>query len=1076
MSTSGSDSEAPRERGLVAWFASNHVAANLLMAVFLVGGAFVAYSTKVEVFPDIDPRTITVTVPYPGASPAEVEEGICRRVEEAITGVEGIDRVRSVASEGLGTITAELEEEADDREVLGDIESAVDVLVGFPPEDAEDVRVVDTSVVRSVIQIAFYGDASERALRELAYRVRDEITGLDGISMASVAGVRDYEIAIEVSERDLRERGLTFEAVSRAVTGFSVNLPGGTIRTDGGDILLRTDDQAYTAQDFEQIVVSTDPDGSVVRLRDVADVRDGFEDVERASLFNGQPAAFLTVSRVGDQGALDVETTVMEFLETLSLPDGIQATTWKNSAEVLRSRIDLLVRNGLMGLVLVFGMMVLFLELRLAFWTTMGIPISFLGAFFGIHYFDGSINMISLFAFIIVLGIVVDDAIVVGENIFAKRQEGMPPLQASIEGLREVIAPVTVGVLTTVLAFAPLYFTGGFFGDILWVVPVVVISVLLMSLVEAILILPAHLNGGSVRPRPGTIMRVQGWFRGGLQRLVDRVYLPFLGGALRMRYVTLACAVACFVVVIGVVRGGHIGFVLFPNIDSDDISLRVSMVGGTSANETRRVLERALAAAEEARDELDVRLEPGEPSIYRNVAATLGDQPFGGGGGPQGGVGDSGSNVAEVAIELTAGEDRSISSEEIVERWKELLGEVPGATQVDFTSSFLSAGDDISVELAHADLDRLLEATEALKRFLADYDGVSELADSFEPGKREFNFHLTDAGVASGLTLNDLARQMRQAFYGDEAQRVQRGRDEVKVMVRYSEAERRSLATLDDMRVRLPGGEEVPFRTVASYTEGRGYATIDRTDRRRIVRVTADVNDEVASARELNETLQSSFLPDLTRDIPGLAFSFEGAERERQEGLASLAKALGVVLLAIFALIAGQLRSYTQPLIIMSVIPLGIVGAVLGHLALGYDLSFFSAFGVVALSGVVVNDSLVLMDMLNRLRAQGMAVFDAALAAGARRFRPILFTSLTTGAGLTPMIFEQSLQAQFLIPMAISLASGVAFATLITLIVVPALYLVREDLEHAAKRLARALSGSDASALATDTPGGDPSL
>jgi multidrug efflux pump subunit AcrB len=620
---------------------------------------------------------------------------------------------------------------------------------------------------------------------------------------------------------------------------------------------------------------------------------------------------------------------------------------------------------------------------------------------------------------------------------------------------------VTVGVLTTVLAFAPLYYTEGFFGDILWVVPVVVISVLLMSLLEAILILPAHLSGGrsaAARERKrGTIALVQARLRGVLDGFVQRCYLPALRASLRLRYVTIAGAVVCLVLTVGLVRGGFVRFTLFPEIDADDISARVSMVGGTPAAETRRVLDRMVAAAEAVRAELDPEQPPGSPSLYRNLAATLGSQPFGGGGGPGGGAGASGSNVAEVAIELTPGEERTIGADRIVARWKELVGELPGATELDFTSTLLSAGDDISVELAHADPDRLLEASEALKRYLADFDGLSELSDSFEPGKRELNFALTEAGLASGLTLNDLARQVRQAFYGFEAQRIQRGRDEIKVLVRYTEAERRSLATIDDMRVRLPDGSEVPLGTVARLTEGRGYATIDRTDRRRVVRVSADVDERAASAGDINRALKDDFLPALNRDIPGLAYSFEGAERERAESLRSLGAALGIAMLGIFALIAAQLKSYTQPLVIMSVVPIGVVGAVLGHLALGYDLSFFSSFGVVALSGVVVNDSLVLMDMINRLRRDGMPALEAAVAAGARRFRPILFTTLTTCAGLLPMITERSLQAQFLIPMAISLAAGVAFATVITLLAVPALYLIREDLIGLGQRAGRAV-------------------
>ncbi|MFT5041921.1 MAG: multidrug efflux pump subunit AcrB [Hyphomicrobiaceae bacterium] len=1057
MSTKG-------EKGLLAWFVSNHVAANLLMLMFLVGGAAIALSVKVEVFPEIDPRTVSVVVPYPGATPAEVEEGISRRVEEELTGIEGIKRVRSVSAEGLGTITAELEDDADDREVLDDIKSAVEAIQNFPPEDAENARISDVAVQARVLTAAIYGDAAEKTLRELAFRIRDDLTALDGVSLVRVEGVKDYEIAVEVSERALREFSLSFGQVAGAVTGFSVNLPGGSIRTADGEILLRTENQAYDREDFENLVVQTQPDGTEILIRDVATVRDGFQDIDRSSLFQGKAAAFLSVSAVGDQHVLEVEGKALEFLETLALPAGIEFRVWDNRADSLRSRMELLLRNGAMGLVLVFAVLVLFLDLRLAFWTTMGIPISFLGAFVFIAAMGGSINMISLFAFILVLGIVVDDAIVVGENIYTKREQGMPPAQAALEGLREVISPVSIGVLTTIVAFAPLYFTEGFFGDILWVVPVVVIGVLILSLIESFLILPAHLSGGSTKRKRGTLVAIQSALQRGLSWLVIRTYQPVLGLALRNRYATVAVAIAILMTAGGIVAGGHVRVTIFPEIDGEKVSARLTMVGGTSAIETERAMQKIADAAAQAQRELDLNQPEGADSLFRSVATTLGSQPFGGGGGPDAGAGASGSNTAEVSVQLIPSEDREIGAAEIVKRWRELVGEIPGSTELNFTSSLLSAGDDINVELAHSDFDKLLVAAEALKVHLAEFQGVSEVTDSFEPGKRELDFELTAAGRAAGLTVNALARQVRQAYYGEEAQRVQRGRDDIKVLVRYSETERRTLDSLDDLRIRLPDGQELPLATVAKYEEGRGYATIDRTDRRRVVSVTAEVDELVASANDINTTLRDDFLLAMQRDIPGLSFSFEGAERERLESIQSLADAMLIALFVMFALIATQLRSYSMPLIIMSVIPMGVVGAILGHLIMGYDLSFFSSFGVVALSGVVINDSLVLLDMINRLRGEGLSPYEAAYTAGGKRFRAITFTTITTCVGLGPIIFEKSLQAQFLIPMALSLSAGVAFATVITLLLVPALTLIREDFLALGRKL-RGLGSEQAQVL-----------
>ncbi|MFT5199540.1 MAG: multidrug efflux pump subunit AcrB, partial [Planctomycetota bacterium] len=719
---------------------------------------------------------------------------------------------------------------------------------------------------------------------------------------------------------------------------------------------------------------------------------------------------------------------------------------WGNGADILRSRMSLLLRNGGMGLILVFAVLVLFLELRLAFWTTMGIPISFLGAFLIIPLLGGSINMISLFGFILVLGIVVDDAIVVGESIFAKREAGLPPAQAAIQGLREVISPVTMGVLTTILAFLPLYFTTGFFGDILWVVPVVVISVLLMSLIESFLILPAHLSGAREKSKRGTLVFVQTKLRNGLQWIIDNWYMPVLQRAVDYRYVTMATAIAIGALTIGLVKGGFVDVTVFPRIDGDNLSAKLSMVGGTAAPKTEMVKDHILAMAEQLREEFDAKTPPGESSIIRNVAGTMGGQPFGGRGGPRSGASASGSNVAEIALELSPGEYRSVSTYAISNRWKELVGEIPGVDTLTFNSSMLSAGEDVSVELGHADFEKLLSATEQLKTYLGQYNGVSEIADSFETGKRELDFELTQAGVAAGLTRQNLARQVRQFYYGAEAQRVQRGRDDIKVLVRYTEEERSKLASLDELRIRLPSGDELPLATVAQFTEQRGYSTLTRTDRKRIVRVTAAVNQEAADPGEINANLKADFLPLLSQDIPGLSFSFEGAERERMESMQSLMRGMAIALFAIFALLAVQLKSYTKPLIIMAIIPLGMVGAVLGHMALGYSLSFFSMFGVVALFGVVINDSLVLLDLINRLIGEGIPVREAVIRAGRRRFRAILFTSLTTFVGLAPMVLETSMQAQFLIPMAISLAGGVAFATFLTLLLVPALVLFREDM------------------------------
>ncbi len=1043
-----------KERGPLAFMASNHVAANILMFFLLAGGAISLSRLPVKVFPDLETQMITVRVPYLGAAPAEVEEGVCMRVEEAIAGIEGIDRIRSIAQEGMGTVIAELTEDADPRKVLDDIKAEVDRIETFP-EEAEKPVISEVTNRTQVITVVLHGDVPETSLKYLAERVRDDLTGNSIISQAEIRGMRNFEIDVQVSEDTLRKYGLSFAQVAEAIRRNSVDIPGGTIKTRGGEILVRGKGQRYRGPEFEDIVVRATPDGAVLRLGDIARVVDGFEDTDVGSRFDGTPAASIRVYRIGDQSALEIADSVKGYVrETLrpSLPAGVKADTWEDRSKILHSRIDLLVRNGRWGLILVFLSLSLFLDLRLAFWTTMGIPVSFLGAMFILPAFHVSINMVSLFAFITCLGMVVDDAIVVGENVFTYREQGMDPLVASIRGVREMAVPVTFSVLTTVAAFVPLAWVSGRMGQIMKTIPVVVVSVLLISLAEALFILPAHLAMSRKREVTGPIARAQNWFRTGLERFINGPYARLLESSLRNRYTTLALAVAILLATVGLVAGGHIKFNFMPRIDSDQMTAELAMPKGTPLETTLGVVERIESAAREVGREYDARRPSGGPSVIRHIATTLGEQPraarIAGGGHTEAVGGESGSHLAEVTVELLPGEERGISSAEMADRWRELVGEVPGATMLSFSSNLFSVGEDINVELSHHDFATLVKAADRLKRLVARYPGVGDVADSFEPGKVELKIRLTPLGHNLGLTLADLAGQVRQAFYGDEAERIQRGRDDIRVKVRYPEATRRTLAALDELRIRLPNGTQIPFTTVAEVHEGRGYSVINRTDRRRVVTVTGTVNEGVANANDINRELRARVLPQLKEDFPGLAYTFGGVQREQGKSMKSLAENFILAQLAIFCLLAIPLRSYTQPLIIMSAIPFGLVGAVLGHIVMGYDLALLSGMGIVALTGVVVNDSLIMVDLINKERAEHLPIAQVIRDSGIRRFRPIMLTTITTFFGLTPMILERSMQARFLIPMAISLGFGVLFATAITLVLVPSLYRILEDIHQ----------------------------
>ena len=1041
------------KKGILGWFASNHVAANLLMLLIVVSGLFAIFSAKLEVFPELSLDMISIMVPYRGASPADVEEGVCVRIEEAIAAVDGIKRMTSSAAEGAGLTLIEVEEYADTTEVLDDIKAEVDTIITFPKETEKPI-ISELKSRRGVITVVVHGDVSEKTLRKLADQIRDDLTAKENISQVKIAGVRPYEISIEVSEESLRRYNLSFDQVSRAVSNSSLDVPAGSVKTSGGEILVRTKGQRYYGPEFEEIIVLTRNDGTDVRLADIATVRDEFEDLDLYTKFDGKRAAYVQVSRIGEQDALDIAGTVKEYVSQKKqyLPKGVGLALWEDETLILKARMNLLKRNGYIGLALVFLCLTLFLNLRLAFWTTMGIPISFLGAFYLIPFFGVSINMMSLFAFIMTLGLVVDDAIVVGENIFACRQQGMDRTEAAIKGVKEMAMPVILAVLTTIFAFVPLAYTTGVMGKILRVLPIVVVSVLSVSLVEALLILPAHLSSKRTAKK-NVVVRFTDRINSVTHRALNWfVYGPFARSverAVKWRYLTLAVSIAIFLATVGFIAGGYIKFVFFDAMEVDNMVATLRMPQGTPVEQTKQIIERIEKAAVQVIDEFDSR-RPGKPSLIKHMAVTVGAHPRSAHHGPvQVEIGARAkSHLGEINIELLGAEERDVSSVALKSRWRELVGEIPGVSSLTFAAEFMSTGNPVDVELSHKDFDALLAASERLKGILRDYTGVSDIADNFEPGKAELKLKLKDTGRTLGLTLWDLARQVRQGFYGDEAQRIQRGRDDIRVMVRYPQDERKSLADVENMRIRLLDGTEIPFKTLAEVEYGRGYSTIKRVDRRRVVSVSADVDEAVANAGEINRDLQLKVLPGLMRQYAGLQYRFAGEQRERNESLSSLKTNFVIAMLAVYALLAVQFRSYSQPAIVMSAIPFGLVGATIGHLVMGFNLSILSLFGIVALSGVVVNDSLIMIDLINRERKSGTELSQVLRNCATRRFRPIMLTTLTTFCGLLPIIAEKSLQARFLVPMAISLAFGVMFATCITLLLVPSLYMILEDIKN----------------------------
>lgn len=1041
------------DRGLIAWFAHNPVAANILMMLFLVGGVISLSSMRSETFPSIDPLMITVAVPYPGATPYEVADGITKRVEEALVGIDGVKRISSTASEGAGTIQVELEDFADGDNVYNEVETAVNSLSDFPPEDAETPVITKVKVTPDVMTLALHGDVSEHTLKFWAETIEDELQLLPGVALTNLSGIRDYQISIEVSENALRTYGLTLQDVRNTVAAFSTDIPAGMIEAQQGDILLRIQEKRYTGEEFGKIVLKTLPDGSKLRLKDVGTVIDGFEDVNLISRFNGERAAFINISRNESEDTLTIANTVKDYLGTVTLPKGLNLSLQKDETVNLEDRISLMLRNAVLGFMLVFLLLMFFLDLKLAFWTSAAIPVSFLGGIMIIYFLGYSINMISLFALIVVLGVVVDDAIIVGESIFEAQEEDRekdsdaPAESAVLRGVRAVVLPVTVGVTTTIAAFAPLLMSTGTLGQIIGIIPVVVIAILIVSLIEAYFILPSHLSNPN-RWSKGIMRTMRNGVATRLHYFVDNILGPVAEFTVKWRYATLAAFFALAIITAGMFQSGMIRFIFFPEVESSEIVIKATMPAGTPYAITEETMHRIEQAVQNTRKELN---ETSARDIFESVTLRIGQTASDGGPGSYASSATS-SNIGQINVQLVPSDFRNISSYRVEDIIRSKIEHLPNIEELELQSSLVGGEPDINLELSHPQEDQLNQAAEDLKQAIAAIEGTIEVKDSYEEGKQEYVFSLNDQGHAVGLTPAALGSQLRGAFFGAEVQRLQRGQSELIVYVRYPKDERENIASLANMRIRLPDGQAVPLSTVADIEKQQGYSRINSVNGRRIVSVTADVNVNITTPNEVIARLESAIMPELMERYTGLAYSFEGQTRDQREDLQSLGQNMMIALLLIYVLLGSQLRSYIQPLIIMSAIPFGVIGAVWGHFLLGYDLTFISLFGVVALTGVIVNDSVVLMDYFNIKKREGLSTHDAGIAAIKRRFRPILLTTLTTSLGLLPIILEPSLQAKFLIPMVVSLAAGIVFATLIILLLVPNLLMVADDVKKLFKR------------------------
>ncbi len=1021
---------------MITWFARNPVAANLLMILILLLGAN-ALSSRIplEVFPSGELDVIVVRVMYPGSTPRESEEGVTIRIEEAIQDLEGIEEIRSGSGEGAAVVQVEVADGYQTRDLLDDIKSRVDGINTFPAE-AERPIINISARRREVISAVIYGERSDMELRRLAENVRDDLSSLPGVTQVFVDSPREYELAIEVSEQVLREYGLTLAQVADAVNRGSIDLSAGNIRTRGADILVRTKGQAYSADDFSRIPIVSRSDGSRILLGDIASIQDGFEDNPVKMRFDGLPAMAIDVYRVGEQSSIEVADQVRRYIEGQQalLPEGVKLDYWRDRSKIVKARLQTLIDNAIQDGILVLALLTLFLRPTVAFWVCAGIPVCFMGGFLLMPELGVTLNIASLFAFILVLGIVVDDAIVTGENIYTHFNRGSDGLTAAINGTREVAIPVTFGILTTIAAFVPLALVEGRRAALFEQIPFVVIPVLLFSLVESKLILPAHLRHLKPATSSNWLSRAQQSIASGLERGIHRFYSPLLNWVLRNRYLALAIILGFSFIVFATVLSGWTRFLFFPRVQSELARATLVMPAGTPFAVTDRHVEKITLAAQQLQDKY--RDPVSGEDLITHVLSTSGS----------GGSSASG-NLGRVMFEIVAPERRSsdITSSQLVREWRRMIGVIPGAESINYRAEIGRYSDPIDIQLMGNDLDQLQRFASEIRARLGSYPEVFDIADSLSDGKQELQIKLKPQGELLGVNLVNIARQVRQAFFGFEVQRIQRGRDDVKVLVRYPAQERNSLETLDSMMIRTEQGVEVPFREVAALSTDRSPSSIDRINRRRSVNVSADVNKDQADMPAINRDLQG-FLEQRLVDYPGITASFEGEAKEQRDSFSGLFWGLLLVLFVTYALLAIPFRSYLQPLIVMSVIPFGVVGAIVGHWLMGMSLTIMSLMGMLALSGVVVNDSLVLVDYINRHRQQGEDLHQTVRMAGVARFRAVLLTSLTTFAGLMPLIFEKSTQAQFLIPMAVSLGFGILFATLVTLLVVPVNYLVLEDL------------------------------
>jgi len=1027
-----------------SWYArliGNKVQANLVMAAVLATGLLATFNIRRESEPEVDFRIIDVFMSYPGADPEEVEEAITEKIAAAVDGLRGVKRYQTESREGSAFVAIEVADGFETNEVKSRIENAIDAIDTFP-DRAERPRVFAETDEDSVSLMFVWGNLPERQLKELATEIRGELQALPGVSIAELFSTRDYEITVDVSEEALQQHGITLADVSDAIRRSSLNLSAGSLKLESEEVRIRTLGRRYTAPEFESVVIKALPGGEIITLGQIARVRDAFEEGERFTYFNGHPCAVIDIDRGPGEDLLKISDTIDEYVarKTTELPAGAHLTRAFDGSAFVRNQIGMLTSNGVQGLVLILLLLGLFLEPRLALWVGMGIPISLAGSMFVMWTMGWTLNQISLIGMILVLGILVDDSVVMGEAIFAHRRLGKPPLQACVDGVREVALPVVASVTTTMIAFTPMLLIGGIMGQFMRQMPIVVITALLVSLVECFLLFPAHLAyplQDDTR-RAGRLRRVQQWFAEGLERFVEKIYAPTIAQCVRHRYVTLCGGIAVLMLTVGVIAGGIVPVTMWPPAEGDEIEAAIEFPPGTP-----EIVVRDAVLAMEAglrRLEASVETKSGEPLVKYVYSSVFEDSPSG-----------------QLMVELLGTNERGLRVHDLIPMLEKEIGPIPGAIAMTFEGASIGAGDgrDVGVTLQSKDLGALRAAAAELKSKLATYDGLYQIDDNFRPGKGELQVRLKPGADHLGLTLDDVSRQLYAAYQGEEALTLLRGREEVKVRVRLPREQREQISDFTKLRIRTPGGHEVPLASVADVTRAEGVTTISGIDGVRGITVSAAADRELVNPTELNREIIDHYLPGLLERHPGVTWSLSIIDEDNQRMLADLRTFTMLSVLAIFVILCTTFHSYIQPVLIMFIIPFGFTGAVVGHMLLGIPISFLSLAGLVALSGIIVNDSIVLIERANAYLAEGRSVQEAICAAGQRRFRAIFLTSATTVLGLGPMILETDLMAQVVAPMGVSVGAGLAVGMLLTLVLMPALFTILNDARRLAHRMLR---------------------